>query len=324
MEFLDLENTGLSSFTDVTGINASALETLILNNNTLSELDLSSFNQLEGVFCNNCNLSTFNIANGNNAAITQLDVTNNSGLSCITVDDPNTIPAGWNKDATAMYALSCETAIPDTNFETALRNLGLDGTGPTNDGVVQTALIAANTSLDVSGQNIADLTGIEAFTSLTSLIVSQNAFTALDLSGISNTVTSIIAQGMPNLTSVSFGANSAIELMSFGGCGLTSIDLSTFSALKSLGLDNNPISTVDLSGNAVELLTLSGTQISALSDIVGLPVGIRRLQLNGLSFNTQLDFSPFFNLTELRLNNNGLLGLNIANGTNPQLTILDV
>lgn len=72
------------------------------------------------------------------------------------------------------------TAIPDANFEQALINLGLD-TAPI-DGVVPTANIDTVISLDVSNQNISDLTGIEDFDALEGLYCGANPISNLNLS----------------------------------------------------------------------------------------------------------------------------------------------
>ena len=71
------------------------------------------------------------------------------------------------------------TAIPDPNFEQALINLGLDS-GPI-DGVVLTANIDTVTELDVSWQNINNLTGIQDFSSLVVLDCRFNQLTSLDI-----------------------------------------------------------------------------------------------------------------------------------------------
>ncbi|MDP7331991.1 MAG: hypothetical protein QF832_02895, partial [SAR324 cluster bacterium] len=70
------------------------------------------------------------------------------------------------------------TYVPDDNFEQALIDLGYDDT---LDDYVTTANISGVTELDVSNKEISDLTGIEAFTSLTSLECWSNKLTSLDM-----------------------------------------------------------------------------------------------------------------------------------------------
>ena len=72
------------------------------------------------------------------------------------------------------------TLIPDSIFEQKLIDLNMD---LVHNGWVLTDSINGIDSLDISGQNgqadkITDLTGIEAFTALTSLILSLSSFFA--------------------------------------------------------------------------------------------------------------------------------------------------
>lgn len=71
------------------------------------------------------------------------------------------------------------TMIPDPNFEQKLIDLGYDNV---LDGSVNTASIDTVNYLFVTSSNISDLTGIEDFTSLTSLYCGSNNLTSLDVS----------------------------------------------------------------------------------------------------------------------------------------------
>ena len=73
------------------------------------------------------------------------------------------------------------TMIPDDNFEAYLEANGM-GNGIANDDYVTTFNINTVTYLDVSIQNISDLTGIEDFISLEDLYCMDNQLTSLDLS----------------------------------------------------------------------------------------------------------------------------------------------
>ena len=65
------------------------------------------------------------------------------------------------------------TQIPDANFEAALGAIVHDDVS--GDGQIPTASIENLTSLNLDNANISDLTGIEDFTSLTSLNAQRNA-----------------------------------------------------------------------------------------------------------------------------------------------------
>lgn len=70
------------------------------------------------------------------------------------------------------------TNIPDANFELALLNLGYDFV---IDGVVETSAIDTITELQINGEEISDLTGIEDFIDLQSLFCYDNNITSLNL-----------------------------------------------------------------------------------------------------------------------------------------------
>ena len=116
------------------------------------------------------------------------------------------------------------TAIPDTNFEQALINLGYD-TAPIN-GHVSTTAINSITHLSISNKNINDLTGIEDFTMLTYLNCSFNNLDNLDLSN--NT----------QLTSVNCRYNDIVDL-----------NLSNLTSLETVVCSANWMETLDLSDN---------------------------------------------------------------------------
>ena len=69
------------------------------------------------------------------------------------------------------------TAIPDSNFEQMLINLGYDSGTP--NGLVPTANIDTITYLNVYSSNISDLTGIEDFTTLKWLRCQANQLTTI-------------------------------------------------------------------------------------------------------------------------------------------------
>jgi hypothetical protein len=82
-------------------------------------------------------------------------------------------------------SFSQTVTIPDANFEQSLIDLKIDSDGIINQSVLQSDVIAV-TSLDVSNKKIKDLTGIEAFTALVTLICHTNELTDLDLSKNTN------------------------------------------------------------------------------------------------------------------------------------------
>ncbi|MDA9810024.1 choice-of-anchor J domain-containing protein, partial [Flavobacteriales bacterium] len=132
------------------------------------------------------------------------------------------------------------TYVPDDNFEAYLETHDASGNvvsvgdassmgdGIANNDYVTTANISGVTSLDVDNQNIADLTGIEDFTSLTNLICYDNQLTNLDVS-----------------------QNIALKYLEVQNMQLTSLDVSHNTSLEKLHCFNNPINSLDVSQNTV-------------------------------------------------------------------------
>lgn len=325
----ELTNLDLSLNTNLIEINVSSnqLSSLILSNNLgalkqinasnnqlENDLDLTTmainacvFQQNQSEFCpetivinlSNNLLSFVNIQNGINTAITNFNTSGNPILECIQVDDVNTIGVNWIKDEATDYNVDCnfgETFVPDDNFEQALIDLGYD-VGPLNDYVL-TATIESLTNLDVSGYSIADLTGVEDFTALTSLNVANNVLTELDISANSN------------LLSFDCSANF-----------LSNLELTNNMQLEVLNCSNNAISSLDLSATT----NLSNLNISDNAFTSFLPSVVLSLQIFNADNNSivDLDFQQNQNLTSISCQSNLLETLNIKNGQNAILSNLN-
>ena len=184
-----------------------------------------------------------------------------------------------------MIGFGQQTYVPDANFEQALINLGYD---TILDGTVTTANINTVNSLNVTGQNISDLTGIEDFSALTTLYCSANQITNVDIS-----------QNI-SLTTLSFRSNQ-----------LTSLDVSQNTALTTLYCYSNQLTSIDLSSNiALEYLDCEGNQLTSLD------VSQNTALTNLLCYDNQLttlDLSQNTALTNLLCYNNQLTSLDLSN-----------
>ncbi|SVD39184.1 uncharacterized protein METZ01_LOCUS392038, partial [marine metagenome] len=96
-----------------------------------------------------------------------------AGADTIAYDHSGNANHGDINGASWVVAL---TYVPDDNFEQALIDLGYDDV---LDDSVMTANINSVTSINVNGDSISDLTGIEDFTSLTTLNCVGNQLTSL-------------------------------------------------------------------------------------------------------------------------------------------------
>ncbi|MFH6946939.1 T9SS type B sorting domain-containing protein [Flavobacterium sp. FlaQc-51] len=227
------------------------------------------------------------------------------------------------------------TPIPDSNFEKALIDLGIDS--GVIDGKVLTAQISEITSLEIPGKNISDLTGIEAFTKLqqlnigaidtdpsqrnrigtlnlsnnlqlTYLICSFNNLTQLDLSN--NIYLEFLYIDNNNFTGIDISKNTALTMLFARNNKLTTIDLSKNSSLDILNLENNLLSNLDISNNLLlTKLNCIGNQLTTLdvsknSNLTTLSCGFNKLSTLNTSQNTDLNF--------LHCESNQIAGLDLS------------
>ncbi|MHC0444241.1 T9SS type A sorting domain-containing protein [Flavobacterium sp. 3-218] len=256
---LDLTNNVL-----LTNLNCSAnqLSTLDLTSNTklqyfyafgniLTTLDLSKNTDLIYVSVNSNKLKSLNLKNGNNTKITSFEVTTNPSLSCLEVDDVAYSTANWTKkDITTSFSTNCaySTAIPDPKFEDKLIALGIDSGA--RDGKVLTANIAYLTSLDISNAEITDLTGIEDFASLESLLANENNLNKIDVS--KNLKLNSLSVAKNKLTQLNLYSNGALQSLICNDNELTSLDLSKNKNLFAVYCPNNKLRSLNLkNGNNI-------------------------------------------------------------------------
>ena len=204
--------------------------------------------------------------------------------------------------------LSCIVNIPDANFKAAL--LANAAINSNSDGEIQCSEAVAFTgTINVSNQSIADLTGIEAFTSLTGLICTGNSITSLDLMSNTQLVTLFCNQNA--LTTLDLSGHTALQTVYCSLNALTSLNLSGCTNLTILNGGGNQLTSLDLSTN-LQLATLSigSNQISSLNitGITGLT--FFEFALNSL---TSLDVSANPGLTYFNCAANALTSLNMKN-----------
>ena len=126
------------------------------------------------------------------------------------------------------------TCVPDTAFEQKLIDFGYDNV---MDGKVLTANISSVDSLDVTYENISDLTGIEDFTVLTHLTCWYNQLTSLDVSN--NTALTYLNCKVNQLTSLDVSQNTDLTSLECYGNSIYSLDLSNNTALTYLDCSGN-------------------------------------------------------------------------------------
>ncbi|MFD2942580.1 T9SS type A sorting domain-containing protein [Flavobacterium notoginsengisoli] len=349
------KNTALESFECQQNIieqldlsNNLLLKELNCSQNQIKSLDLSSHKALTTVKVNNNKLVSLNLKNGQNNLLLKanIDLTVNPTLSCISVDDVDYSNVNWagKKDAAAFYSpINCNaiTLIPDPKFEDKLISLGIDTDG--KNGLIATASAAAVTTLNVANSSITDLTGIQAFTSLTGLDVSKNSLSKLDLSK-NTSLNHIITLNNADLRCIQVAdVNYALVNWTIIKDTFTSINLDCTiytlipdekfeQRLIDLGIDkdgkNGKVTTASISS-----LTTLNLNNSGVSDLTGIEdfTALERIDAENNQLKT-LDFTKNTKLKTLVIRNNQLTSLNVdncldleyLNCENNQLTFLDV
>lgn len=155
-----------------------------------------------------------------------------------------------------------KTYVPDDNFELYLEVYEM-GDGVLGNDSVLTANINDITTLDVSGQGISDLTGIEGFTSLVFLDCESNDLNSLDVS--TNVTLEYLSCWSNNLTSLDVSANVALVELYCGSNELTNLDVSSNVLLAELYCQGNALVSLNVSANiALEVLRCHSNQLVSL------------------------------------------------------------
>ncbi len=352
----------------LTSLNFSpTVRELACSNNQLTSIDVSANTDLYILFCNNNQLTSLNVANGNNEIMwtTGFNTTGNPGLTCIEVDDSYySLVNWWYIDSWTSYSndcsgsFGCTVTIPDANFKAYL--VGNTAINTNGDTEIQCAEANAFTgTINVNLLSITDLTGIEAFVSLTTLDCANNQITTLDLSSntaltsvscFNNQLTSLNLTGLSSLANLSclnnqlpnlsLSTNTALYDLNCNINQIASLDLGQNNSLGVLRCADNLLSNIDLSANANLLSAfVSGNAISALDlsnnlALINLECYWNNLTSLDVSNNTNLMVLRCYNntnLTSLDLSNNSALyiiqcqdnliaNLNVANGNNTAIT----
>jgi len=240
-------------------------------------------------------------------SLTPLDI-----YGCKDVDNPNYNPSANCYDD--IYCVRDRTYIADNNFEQALINLGLDNT--LND-TVFTAAIDTVTYLNIYNQDISNLTGIEAFTSLTSLRCVGNPLTSLNVS--QNLALTYLECQNNQLTSLDVSNNTALTQLRCYDNQLTSLDVNGATALTYLRCIDNQLTSLDVSQNsALTSLYCYDNQLTSL-DVNG-ATALTSLRCGGNQL-TSLDVSQNTTLDSLGCSGNQLTSLDLRNGNNPNFLL---
>ena len=216
---------------------------------------------------------------------------------------------------TSCFGSPLLTYVPDDNFENYLEANGMGDGIALNDYVFTTAIDTVE-FVGVPASNIADLTGIEDFTSLTGLMCDVNQLTYLDLS--QNTNLTYLECWSNQLTFLDVSQSINLTILSCESNQLTSLDVSNNANLESLMCFSNQIISLDVSQNiALTFLSCWDNQLSSLDVSQNINLENLGVENNQLS---SLDVSQNSELIYLACGYNQLTFLDLRNGNNMNIT----
>lgn len=188
--------------------------------------------------------------------------------------------------------------IPDTNFEQHLIDENIDSDGIINQQILKTHATSASQLL-MASKNISDLRGIEAFTSLLELDISNNNISSLDIS-----------------------KNLALEKLLASNNQLSYLDVSLNQSLNSIDVGENNISAIDVHLlKDLELLSIYKNQITEINLFSN--INLISFIANDNQLKT-VDFRENASLFHINLENNDLEHLMVKNGNNSGISIFNI
>ncbi|QSE97430.1 Ig-like domain-containing protein [Fulvivirga lutea] len=229
--------------------------------------------------------------------------------------------------------------IPDANLKAYL--VGNSSINTNADSEIQVSEATAFTGqIWTPSAGITDATGIEAFTSLDRINLSDNAINAIDLTA--NTALTGIYLDNTGISTIDVTNQSGLTFLWLRNNNLMSINVANNPNLQELRLDNNQISSINVSTNTMldelgvlgnGMSTLNVTMLSNLvnlyaqnNNLSGIDLSnnalLSALELNDNNLST-LDLSNNPDLYYVILSNNSLTSLDMRNGTNSNIGTAD-
>lgn len=138
------------------------------------------------------------------------------------------------------------TIISSPSFERALLNLDIDKDGKIN-GKISSNGISKIIRLDLVGQEITSLSGIESFSGLVKLDCRNNLLTSLNVTKNINLKELDVSNN--KLTNLIIGPNKNLVSVVCFDNDLTNLDLGQNTSLTTLACTNNKLSSLDVSNN---------------------------------------------------------------------------
>ncbi|NQY10294.1 MAG: leucine-rich repeat domain-containing protein [Flavobacteriales bacterium] len=201
--------------------------------------------------------------------------------------------------------------IPDSAFKAYLvGNTAINLNG--DDSIQVSEATAYADTIDVMYLNISDLTGIEAFTTLTNLYCSHNSLTSIDVSN-SVALTSLRCD-WNDLSNIDVSALTALTYLNCYNSNVTSLNVSGCTSLTSLYCDHNNLTNLDVSG-CTALVTLDCDYNDLTSLDLSQNTALKECYCGANSSLTSLDVTNNSALTSFYCNYNNLTSLDLSKNT---------
>ncbi|MEQ8469838.1 MAG: T9SS type A sorting domain-containing protein [Marinoscillum sp.] len=316
---LDIPTNSISELTFPDG-----LEELNISENPLDSIDLRG-TQVHTITIDSSAISFLNLQS-EGVPIRSFSALEVPNLMCIEVDEPSYFETNFRNsvDEDIAFTTDCSSVgtpglvfIPDGNFKASL--VGNSSINTNGDSEIQYTEAEAYTgNLNVNGQNINLMTGIEAFVNITGLYCSFNNISTLDISNLNELKT--LEAYSNNLTSLDVSNNVKLTKLRVLNNQLSSLDVSNNPALTYLDCSHNEVTSIDVSVNtSLKTLLCMNNEIGAI-DVTNNPELKTLYTYNNLL--SSLDISQNMKLVKLWTNDNQLS--NLSTGVNPELQDLQI
>ncbi|WP_272149742.1 hypothetical protein [Tenacibaculum aiptasiae] len=206
--------------------------------------------------------------------------------------------------------------IPDTSFESILINQGIDTDGKLNQQIlISDAKKVAE--LDLSSLEfgfINDLTGIEGFKHIKTLIASQHNIEYIDLSN--NIFLDTVYLAGNNISSIDLSKNTKLELIDLSANNLNEINgITNLSTIKKINLSFNYLKELNVNNSSLETLHISNNELTSIN--INSSVNLKNLLLTSNQI-VSIDINKNTLLETLLISDNKLENINLDN--NDKLT----
>lgn len=123
VKYLYISNMGISDLTGIEDFNS--LLDLFCHDNQIQNLDLSYNTNLFEINCNNNQLLSLSVKNGNSSGLWYFTAINNPNLLCVEVDNINWANYSWQIDNTAVFSTNCSpiSSVSQLNYNRKLKTI---------------------------------------------------------------------------------------------------------------------------------------------------------------------------------------------------------